>query len=127
MSDVRFTVSDAQLADQILMGSVISDSHYVWVDPSMQVITEDGPWPAAQAVWFLEHGVWVTDLYALCDEPRCILPTHLTVSKDEAEAKAAADKEEALMQLVQRQSVTLADLYRKGKMRGLISSRSAYQ
>ena len=136
MSDVRFTVPDAQLADQILMGSVISDSHYVWMDPSMQVITEDGPWPAAQTAWFLEHGVWVTDLYALCDEPRCILPSHLTADKDKAEAKAKADKadlkrqrdkDEELMRLVERQSVTLATLYKKGKARGLLSSRSAYQ
>ena len=40
--------------------------------------------------------------------------------------KEQEQKDEALMQLVQRQSVSLASLYRKGKARGLISSSGGY-
>jgi hypothetical protein len=36
------------------------------------------------------------------------------------------DQDAADLLLVQRNAVTLADLYRKGKARGLLSSRSEY-
>lgn len=36
------------------------------------------------------------------------------------------DQDAEDLRLVQRNAVTLADLYRKGKARGLLSSRSAY-
>ena len=36
------------------------------------------------------------------------------------------DQDAEDLRLVQRNAVTLADLYRKGKQRGLLSSRSAY-
>ena len=38
----------------------------------------------------------------------------------------AEEKDDLDLQLVQKQAVTLADLYRKGKKRGLISARSSY-
>jgi hypothetical protein len=42
----------------------------------------------------------------------------------QAELKNRQDSEE--LALVQRHTVNLADLYRKGKARGLLSPRSAY-
>lgn len=46
---------------------------------------------------------------------------HALIKRKEEEQ----DKDDLL--LVQRSAYTLADLYRKGKARGLLSSRSAYQ
>lgn len=70
---------------------------------------------AQQVTWFLEHDAWEDNIIA--DPVNSI--SHLKL----ADVSTKDDKDLAL---VQKQAVTLADLYRKGKKRGLISARSSY-
>lgn len=118
-----FTVSDDQLTEQLIQGSMIRDSHYIWVNPDMLVLTEDGPRTAGQTIWYLETGEWVNDLHNLCGDTQCLLPTHMT-----DDYHAASDAAE--LQLVEQdhttKRVSLASLYRKGKARGLLAPRSEY-
>jgi hypothetical protein len=78
-------------------------------DTEVKVVT------AQQVAWFLENGAWEENIIA--DPVNSI--SHLKL----ADAESQDDKDLAL---VQTQAVTLADLYRKGKKRGLISARSGY-
>lgn len=49
------------------------------------------------------------------------------VTEDDSVTKAEDEaKDELDLALVQKQAVTLADLYRKGKKRGLITARASY-
>lgn len=118
------TVTKVQLTKQLAEGSAttINGECQEWVDPTMRVLTEDGPRTAQQTVHYLEFHQWIDNLYVTCDTPGCLRMDHITDDK----AKADAVKDEELMHLVQRTSVTLADLYRKGKARGLLTSGTAY-
>jgi len=119
-----FTVTSEQLFDQVAEGSAttLNGECLIWIDSSMQVLTEDGPRSGQEATWYLDRGEWVPT-YPLCGTTGCMRMDHLTDSK----AKAEAVKDEELMLLVQRSSVNLASLYRKAKSRGLLSSTSPYQ
>lgn len=119
-----FTVTYKQLFDQLAEGSATTPNGecQLWIDPTMRVLTEDGPRSAQQATWYLHVGEWVPTLHSTCGTPGCLRMDHLT--DDKAKAQAAADEE--ILRLVQRNSVTLADLYRKGKKKGLLLSRSPY-
>lgn len=118
------TVTKVQLRKQVAEGSASSEDaeHLIWVDDGMAVLTEDGPRLPAQTLWFLDHGTWVDDLYVTCKTPGCIRIEHLTDSK--AQADAVKDAED--LALVQRHAVTLADLYRKGRAKGLVFRTSHY-
>lgn len=116
------TVTKVQLRNQLADGSATDMlDHLVWLDPLMLVLTEDGPRSAQQTSWFLETGDWVP-VFSLCSTDDCIRADHLTNDK----AKAEVVKDEELMRLVQRNSVTLASLYRKGKAMGVLSGTSSY-
>lgn len=119
---MSFTVTDDQLYNQLADGSATEGDHQLWLDSNMLILTEDGPRPAQQAVRFLTTGQWAL-AFTTCRESSCIRLDHLTDSK----AQADQAKDEELMLLVQRSSVSLASLYKKGKARGLLSARSAYQ
>jgi hypothetical protein len=67
-----------------------------------------------QVQWYLEHGRWEDELVASCGVKLCT--THLRVE---------GNNEDDLLKLVERSSVSLADLYRKGKARGLVLTRTS--
>jgi hypothetical protein len=116
------TVTRHQLFNQLAEGSATNElGHQVWLDSEMQILTEDGPRPAQQATWYLHLGDWAP-VWTTCEEPTCLVLAHLT----DSQTKAEEAKEEALLALVQRTSVSLADLYRKGKKRGLLTPRTEY-
>lgn len=72
-----------------------------------------------QVCWALEHDRWEDLVTNSCDQPRCT--SHLKI-----DTTTTAPTDDELMKLVERNSVSLADLYRKGRARGLISARSGY-
>ena len=125
-----FTVSNRQLQHQINQGAAPDGDHLHWLDKDNVILTEDGPRSAAEAQWFLHTGRWPAEIYVMCDEPTCIQADHLTDLVSEIEKykqEQQSLKDEELMQLVQRNSVSLADLYRKGKARGLLTSTPHYK
>lgn len=113
-------ISDAQVLDQLAEGSATSESgdHLLWVDPTMMILTEDGPRPAQQATWYLGAGQWDDTVTTTCGAPDCVLPAHVTT--------ASLVKDEEDLALVERTSVSLATLYRKAKNRGLLAARTEY-
>lgn len=117
-----FTVTKVQLRKQVAEGSASEDDHLIWLDDSMQVLTEDGPRLPAQTLWFIDTDQWVDDLYVTCGKPGCIKVEHLTT--DPKAAQAAKDARD--LALVQKSAVTLADLYRRGKAKGLLKPGSPY-
>ena len=117
-----FVVTDAELYNQLADGSAFDGLHQRWLYPGMQILTEDGPRPAQHATWYLHTGQW-SPVYPLCGETDCIKVDHLTDSR----AAASEAKDDELMKLVQRSTISLASLYKKGKARGLISARSEYR
>jgi len=54
---------------------------------------------------------------ANCSQPTCTV--HLKIEQPQV-------TDDDLLKLVERNSVSLADLYRKGRARGLIAARSTY-
>lgn len=118
------TVTKVQLRKQLVDGSATSEDaeHLIWTNESMQILTEDGPRTGRSTAWFLEYDLWVDTLYVTCAEPSCIRIGHLTSSHDEwQQARDTRD-----LALVQKQAITLADLYRRGKARGLLKPGSTY-
>lgn len=120
-----FAVTVEQLFEQVAEGSAttLNGVCQTWLDEAMLVLTEDGPRPAQQAVWYLDGGEWAPTIHTLCETPGCLVLAHLT----DDPAKVSAAKDEELLVLVERNSTSLASLYRKAKNRGLLSSRSSYQ
>lgn len=76
--------------------------------------TEAKVMTAQQVAWFLENNAWENEV--VCEFGIRNSISHLVIP----------DKDESDLALVQKEAVTLADLYRKGKKRGLISARSSY-
>jgi hypothetical protein len=76
-----------------------------------------------QYAWNHMHMEWVddTDLSSTCDTPGCV--KHLGEQQEEPKPDPV---EEQVVRLVQRKSVTLADLYRKGRAKGLLTSIRGY-
>lgn len=121
-NDITFTVTREQLQTQLETHTTVQGEHRIWASPEIKVISDDGPRTAQQVVWYLETGSWHDHLYPTCGEPACTRFKHLTPSR----AQLAAIQDEALLDLVQRSSVNLAALYRKGKSKGLLTSRTQY-
>jgi hypothetical protein len=70
----------------------------------------------AQVKWFLENDAWEQHVYTTCEVPGCV--NHL--------ALADVPKDEELLALVQSDNkVSLAQLYQRGRQKGLISARSS--
>lgn len=119
MSDTTFTVSTDEIVRQLAEGTATDEAGcLVWLDPSVLVLTEDGPRPAQQASGYLALGEWREDLATTCGSGLCVHPGHITT--------ASAAKDAADLELVQRTSVTLADLYRKAKNKGLLMAAREY-
>jgi hypothetical protein len=97
--------------------------HRVRTVPDVKVQTDDGPRSPEQVAWFLENDNWEDDVVSYCGTSFCT--SHVNLGSAEAARLEAKDDEE--LELVQRTSVTLADLYRKGRAKGVIAARSAYR
>jgi hypothetical protein len=97
--------------------------HRVRTVPGVRVHTEDGEHTPEEVAWFLDNDRWERDLISYCGVEFCT--SHVNLADAEAARLEAKDDEE--LELVQRTSVTLADLYRKGRARGVIAARSAYR
>ena len=77
--------------------------------------------------WFLEHDRWEDLVTDSCGVTGCL--THLRLqglTVEEDEAKVPID-DDPLLRLVEKTSVTLADLYRRGRAKGLLAPRSDYK
>ena len=78
-----------------------------------------------QAAWWLENDRWEADVRSSCGRDGCC--THLVLGPGSAPDEGTeSTAEEQLLGLVQRQSVTLADLYRKGRKKGLLAPQQDY-
>jgi hypothetical protein len=92
-------------------------------DPSARLDTPAGAKSPQQVAWFLEHDRWEDEVVEACAVAGCL--THLKLKG--ADIEEAEDKDDPLLKLVERTSVTLADLYRKGRAKGLLAPRSDYK
>jgi hypothetical protein len=117
-----FVVTDNQLKEQLDQGSHWEAGHWIWNDPTMQVLTEDGPRSPQQVLYYLGTHRWVDQLYNNCGVDNCIRGTHHSETKTHADEVRAVED----LILVQRSATTLASLYRKGKARGLLKPVSNY-
>ena len=96
--------------------------HRVRTVPDVRVQTSDGYRTPEQVAWFLENDKWEHDVVSYCGTDFCT--SHVNLADAEAARMEAKDDEE--LELVQRTSVTLADLYRKGRAKGVIAARTSY-
>lgn len=96
--------------------------HRVRTVPDVKVQTDDGPRTPEEVAWFLENDSWERDVVSYCGIEFC--SSHVNLA--DAEAARIEAKDDEVLELVQRTSVTLADLYRKGRAKGVIAARSAY-
>ena len=79
-----------------------------------------------QAAWWLENEAWEDHVISTCGREGCCTHLKLDLSAEPADAGDTAATEEALLGLVQRQSTTLADLYRRGRKKGLLAPQQDY-
>ncbi len=78
-----------------------------------------------QAAWWLENDHWEADVRSSCGRDGCC--THLVLDPAvPVEDGTESTTEEQLLELVQRQPVRLADLYRKGRKKGLLAAQQDY-
>lgn len=96
--------------------------HRVRTVESVRIQTEDGPRTPEQVAWFLENDRWEDDLVPICGTAFC--SSHMTLGGIGPGIIEGTDDKE--LELVQRTSVTLADLYRKGRAKGVIAARTSY-
>lgn len=89
----------------------------VRMDYSNLIYSEGDLKSPQQASGYLQLGEW-EPVAATCGLPECCRPDHLV------EAHIAKDEED--LQLVAAHAVSLADLYRKGRSRGLLTVRTEY-
>jgi hypothetical protein len=62
----------------------------------------------------------------ICNHPDCESYSRDDCRWHSKPLPAVSDPDETILSMVQRQSVTLADLYRRGRAKGLIAARSDY-
>jgi hypothetical protein len=79
-----------------------------------------------QAAWWLENEAWEDNVLSTCGREGCCTHLALDPTTVPADAGDTAATEEALLGLVQRQSTTLADLYRRGRKKGLLAPQQDY-
>jgi hypothetical protein len=81
-------------------------------------ITVDGKdYTPQQVMWFLDNDVWEDKIVDTCGKKGCTLHMRLDIP---------AVTEDDLLKLVEKNSVSLADLYRRGRQKGLLGARSGY-
>jgi hypothetical protein len=108
--------------------------HYVVKDPGILLMgRKDLIVTVKQAVWLENTGNLVPDeeLVRLCDQENCVLHLEHRPPVSDPAAAMEDDKgedEEEVLALVQRHTtaVTLADLYRRGRAKGLLAGGSNY-
>jgi hypothetical protein len=97
----------------------VPDNDEYGPDRSKMRVTIDGVdeiKTVAQVKWYLENDAWEQHVYTTCEVPGCV--NHL--------ALADVPKDEDLLALVQSDNkVSLAQLYQRGRQKGLISARSS--
>lgn len=96
--------------------------HRVRTVPDVKVQTPDGPRTPEQVAWFLEHDAWEDDVISTCGIEFCA--SHIRLGGVES---GTLDEDDKVLEMVQRTSVTLADLYRKGRARGVIAAQTGYR
>ena len=101
--------------------SFLNDAlHRMPKDPDVVIESLDGTARTPQqAAWWLENDAWEDEVLSSCGRDGCC--THLKLGENTTTAT-----EDELLGLVQRQSVTLADLYRKGRKKGLLAPQQDY-
>jgi hypothetical protein len=109
----------ADLIEQVSEATATSEDgdHVVVLYQSNFIRSEEGLKSVQQASGRLQLGEW-EPVAATCGLPECCRPDHLV------EAHLAKDEED--LQLVAAHAISLADLYRKGRSRGLLTARSEY-
>ena len=85
--------------------------HLVQMDYSKFIRSEGSLRSAQQASGYLATGEWGTAV-PTCGAPECIHPEHMETAE--------------LVMVAQSNAVSLADLYRKAKNRGLVTARTEY-
>lgn len=106
------------ILDQIAEGAAtVEVDCLVWVDPDVMLITGEGPMSAQRAMWYLDRGDWIEELFTTCTTEGCLRHLSLTPVKDDPDPD---------IPLVTRHSNTLASLYRQARSRGLVAPTSAY-
>jgi hypothetical protein len=110
-------IDDGTITGQLAEASATSEDgeHLVQTDYSKFIYLEGVLMSCQQASAYLQLGEW-TNVLTTCGEPDCLL--HLTT--------LTAAKEEEDIALVTRHAVSLADLYRAGRSRGLLAARTEY-
>ena len=86
-------------------------NHLVQMDYSKFIRSEGSLRSAQQASGYLSTGEWGTAI-PTCGAQDCIHPDHMETAE--------------LVMVAQASAVSLADLYRKAKARGLITTRTEY-
>jgi hypothetical protein len=97
--------------------------HRVRIVPAVRIQTADGDHTPEEVVWFLDNDQWDRDVVSYCGVEYC--SSHVNLADAEAARLEAEDDE--VLELVQRTSTTLADLYRKGRAKGVIAASSGYR
>lgn len=121
-----FQITIEQVATQLAEATATSEDgdHLVQMDYHQFILSSEGARTCQQASAYLGEGEWAQATYVTCGVPDCVRPEHVTGSA----AKAQAAKDAADLELVHAhtQAVTLADLYRKAKKRGLVAPARDY-
>ena len=92
--------------------------HRVPMVEDVKINTPGGTRTPRQVAWFLENDAWEYDLVSPCGVENCASHVNL------AGQSTTMDEDDKVLELVQRTSVTLADLYRKGRAKGVITAQS---
>jgi hypothetical protein len=106
------------LIEQVSEATVTTEDgdHLVQMYQSNLIYSEGDLKSVQQASGFLQMGDW-TPVAPTCGVPECCRPDHLD------DAHIVKDEED--LQLVASHAVSLADLYRQGRKRGLLSPQSS--
>lgn len=102
------------LIEQVAEATVTTEDgdHLVQMYQSNLIRSSEGLVPAQRASGFLTTGEW-SPVVSTCDIAECCRPDHL--------------EEQSLALVTQHHTaVTLADLYRKARSRGLVTARTEY-
>jgi hypothetical protein len=115
-----FTVTEDQIRSQLAEATATDESgdHLVRLYQGQFILSEEGPRSLQQASAWLSEGEWVDEVVTTCGLDECLRPDHIL---SQAAAKDAAD-----LRLVAQQAVSLADLYRKARSRGLTAPATSY-
>lgn len=106
------------------------DIEECWLaDPELHILDEEGvARPARQIAAWRDKLEWAWPVKRVCATEFCLNPDHWEVIEieetPEAEQLRLIDRD---LRLVERHSISLAELYRKGRQAGLLSATTAYK